>query len=134
MFQIFALPHCFLPLELFCGPRSYFAIILFFNKINFPKITKNSANQHRNILKRGSSVKNFPWICWSKQTGRDLIFYPNKIGQKLTENGRFKHTNFTFTFTISRLSNFFSSWEQNLTNQHFLWPDKKYQTSYSHWY
>ena len=40
---------------------------------------------------RASSVKNFPWICRSKQPGRDLAFYPNKRGQKLTENRRAKH-------------------------------------------
>ena len=28
------------------------------------------------------------WIWWSRQPGRDIAFYPNKIGQKLTKNRR----------------------------------------------
>ena len=34
------------------------------------------------IFLRGSSVKHFPWICFSRQSGRDIAFYPNKIGKK----------------------------------------------------
>ena len=43
---------------------------------------------------RGSSVKNFKQICWSRQPRREIIFYPNRIGQKLTKNQRVTHANF----------------------------------------
>ena len=34
------------------------------------------------------------WICESRRPMRDIAFYPNKIGQKLTENRGVKHANF----------------------------------------
>ena len=43
------------------------------------------------------------WICESRWPGRDIVFYPNKIRQKLTENQRVKHVNFAcFENTTSR--------------------------------
>ena len=45
---------------------------------------------------RGSSVKNFPWkLCLNRQPRRDIAYYPDKIGHKLTKNQRVKHTNFS---------------------------------------
>ena len=37
-----------------------------------------------------------------RRPGRDIAFYPNKIGQKLTENQRVKHANFACFVSQSR--------------------------------